>query len=90
MKCGLRQGFIWSLSSLELLSDFVDYSLLNSSVHGFPWEECLFLVQSILWDLGMEPWSPALAAGFFTTEPTWKPMIEIDDYKTLKKNIPGL
>ena len=52
--------------------------------------DCHFLVQSILWDPGMEPGSPALADGFFTNEPTGKPMIEIDGYKALKKNIPAM
>ena len=36
---GSEAEFILSLSSLELFSDFMEYSLLSSSVHGFPWQE---------------------------------------------------
>ena len=52
--------------------------------------DCHFPVQSILWDPGTEPRSSALADGFFTTESTLKPMIEIDGYKAVKQNIPGM
>ena len=39
-----------------------------------------------MWDLpgpGMEPWSPALVGGFFTTEPPGKPLKEIQDMQIL-------
>ena len=44
---------------------------------GFPWQEYWsrlpFPSPGNLPDPGIEPVSPALAGGFFTTEPQWKP-----------------
>ena len=37
------------------------------------WSGSYFLLQRSLFDPGIEPASPALAGGFFTTEPLWKP-----------------
>ena len=70
------------------------YSLLSSTVHRFPlqeyWSGLPFPCPEYLMGPGMESRSPALADGCFTTEPTLKLMIEIDGYKALKKNIPGM
>ena len=55
----------------------MDCSPLGSSVHGFPrqeyWSGLPFPLPGVLPDPGMEPMSPALAARFFTIEPSGKP-----------------
>ena len=59
------------------LCDPIDCSLLGSSVHGISqarileWVSICFSKESS--HLGIEPESPALAGGFFTTEPPGKP-----------------
>ena len=59
------------------LCDPKDYSLPGSSVHGvfqartLEWV-CHFLLQGIFLTQGVKPVSPALADGFFTTEPPGK------------------
>jgi len=44
---------------------------------GFPrqefWSGLIFLIPGDLPDIGIKPTSPALAGGFFTTEPPEKP-----------------
>ena len=46
---------------------------------AFPRQEflsgLLFLIPGALADIGIEPTSPALAGGFFTTEPLGKPSL---------------
>ena len=57
----------------------MDYSLPWTI--AYPWDYpgknigvgCHFLLQEIFQDPGIEPTSPALAGGFFTTEPPEKP-----------------
>ena len=50
---------------------------MDSSVHGFPrqkyWSGLLLPTPGDFLDPGIEPESPALASGFFTTEPPGKP-----------------
>ena len=52
--------------SCPTLSNPMDYSLPGSSIHGF------FQVRVLEW--GAIAFSPALAGGFFTTEPPEKPL----------------
>ena len=65
--------------SCPTFSDPMDWSLRGSSVHGISQErilECVaFPFQRDLPDPGSEPVSPALAGGFFTTEPSGKPKL---------------
>ena len=62
----------------------VDYRLLGSSVHGTfsrqeYWSGLLFPPPGDLPDPGIELASPALAGGFFTSEPSGKPdLIQFD------------
>ena len=55
------------------LCDSMDCSPPGSSVQGFSrqeyWSGLPFPLPGDLPDPGIEPWSPALAGGFFTTEP---------------------
>ena len=48
---------------------------------------CHFLLQEIKPDPGIKPASPALEGGFFTTEPTGKPIMEY--YSVTKRNEAG-
>ena len=56
----------------------MDYSLPGSSVHGFStqehWSVLPFPPPEDLLEPGIEPMSPSLASGFFTTEPSAKPL----------------
>ena len=58
------------------LCEPVDYSLPSSSVHGFPrqeyWSELPFPSPGDLLNPRIQLMSPALAGGFFTTEPPGK------------------
>jgi len=60
-----------------LFSDSMDCSLPGSSVHGIPWKRILkrlpFPPSGNLPNPGIELTSPAMAGGFFTTEPSGKP-----------------
>ena len=51
---------------------------------GFPrqefWSGLPFSFPGDLPDPGIEPASPALAGGFFTTEPPRKPIIQLQDF----------
>ena len=67
----------------------MDYSLSGFSVPGFPrqeyWNGLPFRGVPSSGDLpdpGIEPVSPALAGGFFTTEPPGKPIGDIATNKT--------
>ena len=51
----------------------MDCSPPGSSVHGILWSELLLHSPGDLPDPGIKPMSPALAGGFFTTEPPGKP-----------------
>ena len=66
------------LSHVKLLSNPMDCSSLVSSVHGFfrqeYWSGLPFPPPGDLPDPGIEPMSPALTGGFFTTEPPGKPL----------------
>ena len=70
-------GGVQSLSCVHLFCDSLDCSLLGSSVHGFPRQGdqsgLPFPSPVDLPDPEIEPASPALADGFFTTEPPGKP-----------------
>ena len=59
----------------------MDSSLPGSSVHGFPrqeyWSKLPFPSPRDLPDPGIEPMSPALAGGFYTTEPPENPHIPL-------------
>ena len=64
----------WSVAKLcPALCNPVDCSPPGSSVHGFPrqeyWNGLPFLSPGDLPNIRIEPRSPALAGGFFTTEP---------------------
>ena len=63
--------------SSPTLFDPMDYSLPGSSVMGFPrqeyWSGLPFPSLGDLPHSGIEPESPILAGGFFTTEPPRKP-----------------
>ena len=66
-----------SLSPLLTLCDPMEFTRLLC-----PWDSpgsnigvgCHFLLQGNLPDPGIEPASPALAGGFFTTEPSGSPL----------------
>ena len=64
---------------VQLFSDPMDCTLPGSSIHGIstPGKNtrvgCHFLLQGNLPDPGIKPASPALAGGFFTTEPPGNP-----------------
>ena len=66
-----------SLQSRPTLCHLMDCSPPGSSV-GFPrqeyWSGLPFPSPADLPDLGIEPSSPAMAGGFFTTEPLGKPL----------------
>ena len=66
----IRGGGLVAQSCLTLC-DPMDYSPPGSSVHGFPrqeyWSGLPFLPPGDVPDPGMEPRSPALPGGFFTT-----------------------
>ena len=55
-----------------------DFYSLASLPMGFPrqehWSGSPFPSPGVLPNPGFEPWSPALAGGFFTTEPPGKPL----------------
>ena len=59
------------------LCDLMDYSLEGSAVHGIfkqeYWSGLPFTTPGYLPDPGIQPRSPALAGGYFTTEPSGKP-----------------
>ena len=63
--------------SCPTLFDPMDYSPPGSSVHGISrqkyWSRLPFPSPGDLPNPGIEPMSPALAGGFFTTEPPGKP-----------------
>ena len=60
--------------SCPALHDPMDCSLKGFSVHGIFQARVLeWLPSQDLHDPGIEPMSPALASGFFTTEPPGKP-----------------
>ena len=65
--------------SFLTLCDPMDCSLPGSSVHGILQARILdglpFLSAGDLSHPGIEPGSPALAGGFFTTEPPGKPIV---------------
>ena len=70
---------LWVLAQLRLtLCDTMDGSLPGSSVHGIfqvrilEWVS-IFLLQGILSIQGLNLSPPALAGGFVTTAPPWKP-----------------
>lgn len=69
--------YVKSLQLCRTLCDSMDYSPSGSSVHGIPQEEYWgvlpFPAPRDLSDLEIEPKSPALAGGFFTSEPPVKP-----------------
>ena len=74
-----RRGFQWhcvlATKSCAILCDPIDYNSPGFSVYGsFPGKHtrvgCHFLLQKMLPDPGIKP---ALASGFFTTEPPGKP-----------------
>ena len=69
---------IWSLSCGQLFCHPTDCTLPGSSVHGISQQEhCSELPFPSPGDLsspGINPTSPALAGGFFTTEPPGKPL----------------
>ena len=75
----------WALSSLfscqvmsGLLCDPMDCSSPVSSVHGiFYWSGLPFPSPGDLPDPAIEPRSPALADGVFTTEPAGEPKVEL-------------
>ena len=64
------------LQSYPTLCNAMDCSLPGSSVHGISqariWSGLPFPSLGDLSDLGIEPKSPALAGGFFTTSATWE------------------
>ena len=70
---------IESLSRVQLFCDPVDCGPPGSSVHGLSQARILewvpFPSPGDLPDPGIEPTSPALAGGFFTTEPPRKPIL---------------
>ena len=59
----------------DFFCDPMDCSLPGSSVHGIFQARvgCHFLLEGNLLDPGIETMSPALASGFFTSEPPGKP-----------------
>ena len=61
--------------------DRMDCNLPGSSIHGFAkqeyWSGLPLLSPRDLPDPGIEPVSPALAGGFFVTEPPGKPTLEL-------------
>ena len=61
--------------------DHMGCNLLGSSVHGFLpekyWSGLTFSPPGDLLDPGIEPASPELVVGFFTTEPSGKPNTDI-------------
>ena len=63
------------------LCDPTDCSQPGSSVHGIPrqeyWSGLPFPTPGDLFNAGIEPESPALAGGFFTTEPSREPLFVI-------------
>ena len=67
---------VYSLSHVQLFCDFMDCNPPGSSVHGIlqarilEWVPISFSGDFL--DPGIEPRSPALAGGFFTTEPPGK------------------
>ena len=90
-KTALAQHVVESLSRVPLFCDPVDCSPLGSSVHGISQARivnCHFLLQGIFPTQGLnEPTSPALAGGFFATEPPGKPLAQ--HRCTLKTHRPG-
>ena len=69
----------WAISCIHPFCEPLDYSLPGSSVHG------VFQARILEWlpfpsedlpDPGIEPASPILAGGFFTTRATWKALNE--------------
>ena len=66
----------------------MDCSLPGSSVHGIfrqeYWSKLPFLTPGDRPDLGIKPTSPALADGFFTTEPLGNPKIEYNSDEIVK------
>ena len=67
------------VQSCMTLCDPMDFSPPGSSVHGISrqeyWSGLPFPSPGDLPDPGIEPVSPALAGGFFTTEPPGKPLV---------------
>ena len=70
--------FVESFSRVQLFCNSTDYSLSGSSVHGLSQQVyCSGLPFPSSGDLsnpGIEAASPELAGGFFTTEPSGKPL----------------
>ena len=70
-----------SLSCVQLFCDPMNCSLPDSYVRGIPrqecWSELPFPSPGDLPDLRIKPMLPALAGGFFSTEPPGKPKVEI-------------
>ena len=95
---------IWSLDCcclvaklyLTLLQPYGLYSLPGSSVHGILQARLLewlpFPSPGYLPDPGIEPVSPALAGGFFTTEPPGKPKVLISSaqFSSVAQSCPTL
>ena len=69
------------LSCVQLFCDLWTVACQASLSIGFPrqeyWSGLPFLSPGDLPNPGMEPLSPALAGGFFTTEPPGKPHITV-------------
>ena len=76
MKQKQRHGCVLSLQSCPTLCDAMDQSPPGSSVHAILQAKILEWVampsSRELPDPGIEPLSPALAGGFFTTSATWE------------------
>ena len=71
-------AFVVYLLSCVQLCNPMNYSPLGSSVHGFLrqeyWSGLPFPFPGDLPGPGIKPVSPALAGGFFTVEPSGKPL----------------
>ena len=76
---------VYSLSRVQLFFDPMDCSPPGSSAMGFSgqeyWSGLPFPSPRDLPDAGIEPMCPALAGGFFTTEPPGKPRTNVDIFK---------
>ena len=76
---------VYSFSRVQLFSDPMDCSPPGSSAMGFSmqeyWSGLPFPSPRDLPDPELEPMSPALAGGFFTTEPPGKPRTSVGIFK---------
>ena len=52
------------------------------------WSELPFPSPEDIPDSGIKPVSPALAGGFFTTEPPWEPLINIESESEVAQSCP--